>query len=385
MKRKASPPIEVINIKFSPKEEGSLVSHNKESVTSCEYRVSDSRLPRDAYSYTDLHYAAAEGDAHRCQKILKNFPDAVTYDTYHGYLPLDLAAKNGRLEVCEVLKANMTTEKIYAIRPYGYTTLELIAKKDDITDCHWKIFKALIDDVPKNMHSIAINTKLLHIAILKGHPELCEIILEKNPNSLSDVDAHGYNAFHFAAQTGFEKVIKKLVDNACVKDVKNALLTEKELNNSQNNDARKYLDHSSTEITLKVISQKAIEYIAGREYKTEHLKSFEENFYFHLKWLKLYHIMYDKGSHKDPLIDNRQIYQELLSSAKHYYVENFFKIIGICKKIARDHLFAVLNDNFTKNTITMIVEQSLSDSCKDILHSEDVLPTTCIGEDSSLN
>ncbi len=384
MKRKASPMVEEINIKFSRIEESNSISYTKESTNDYEYFANDSRLPRDAYCYSELHYAAVRGDAVECQRLIEVYPEAITDATYHGYLPVDLAAKNGNFEACVLLVANMTIKDIYAVRPYGHTTLSLIAKKDVVTAHHLKVFKALIDNVPENMHTLVNNTELLHIAILKGHVELCEIALKKNPNSLSDVGVHGYNAFYLAAQAGFKEIIEKLIDNACVKDVKNALLAEKELNNSQNDNTHTYLDHSGTNIILKLVGRKAIEYIAGRKYEAEYRKSFDANFHYHLKWLKLYHAIHNQDSHKDHLINNWQTYLELLNSVKNYYVENFFKIKGVCKTITKDHLFAVLNDGFVKSTITILVEQSFLDPCKVTSSLEDVLPTNCIGEDSDL-
>ena len=384
MKRKASPSLGKENIKVSRKDENNSDLCLKESTGAIEYCTNYSKLPRDTYYYTELHYAAVKGDATECQKLIEVCPEAVTDATYHGYLPIDLAAKNGHFEACKVLKANMGLQQVYATRLHGHTILEFLAKKDDIFDCHLKIFERLIDDVPKNIHGLANNTKLLGIAILKGHPRLCEMILKKNSNSLNDKGVHGINAFRLATQAGFEEVIGKLIDNACLKDVENALLAEKKLTNHQNYATHKYLDHANATIISKVVSEMALEYITDKTDEINFIKSCNTNFYHHFKWLKLYQIMYHKDLCKDRLIDCWQTYQDLLRNAKNYYIENFFKLKGICKALAQDHLFAVLNDNFTKNTITMVVEQSFSDSGIFTFSSEEELAVTFIGENCRL-
>ena len=89
----------------------------------------------------------------------------------------------------------MKSEDINAERPCGQTTLKLIALQDKISDEQIKIFKLLIDDAPKDIVS---NTILLPTAALKGHGSLCQVILDKYLEAITDVDKCEHDALHIA-------------------------------------------------------------------------------------------------------------------------------------------------------------------------------------------
>ncbi|KAK3090360.1 hypothetical protein FSP39_011188 [Pinctada imbricata] len=72
-----------------------------------------------------IHEAAERGDMARIQELLDNFPDMLENTDEHGYTPLHLASKNGKVEVVKWLTVqNVSLNKE---SPTGYTAIHLAA------------------------------------------------------------------------------------------------------------------------------------------------------------------------------------------------------------------------------------------------------------------
>ncbi|KAK2558333.1 Ankyrin-1 [Acropora cervicornis] len=121
---------------------------------------------------TPLHIAADKGHADFVRILVTRYNAIVDPLTADKKTPLHLASESGRQDVCKAL-------------------LDLRADAS-VADCK--------DMIPA------------HYAALKDHDEIVELFFTVKPDTMTQVNAGGYNALQIASQTGSIKVVRRLVE-----------------------------------------------------------------------------------------------------------------------------------------------------------------------------
>ena len=116
-----------------------------------------------------MHEAASEGRLNTIYSALEE----------DGALPIDIAAKNGHLEICQYLITN-TVHKNPRNNIDGTTALHVAARFNQLEACNL-IMKSVVDKNPENLNG----QTPLHLAANAGHLEICKLLIDsvvdKNP------------------------------------------------------------------------------------------------------------------------------------------------------------------------------------------------------------
>lgn len=251
--------------------------------------------------YTRLHFTVETSSANLLRKLLENDPQAINDISFPKAVLLELAALSGDFEICEILMSYMSVEEIYCIRTGRFTTLSLIAAKDCITQEDLKIFRTLIEKIPENMLSIISRTELLHKVALRGHMEMCDIIIQKKPDTIRDVDDYGCAAIHIASYKGHLELVKWFIGKMRAEDVYNFLLTEGELHEQAKLGVQGSNPANNNATILKAVSCMIYNHI--RKHTNIPFPSREDDgFNSHLKLTKLYKRILIEDSFKTYLV-----------------------------------------------------------------------------------
>ena len=155
--------------------------------------------------WSPLHEAASKGR-------LNSFFSALEED---GALPIDIAAKNGHLEICEFLIMN-TVDKNPRNNMDGTTALHVAARFNQLEACKL-IMKSVVDKNPENFH----RQTPLHLAAKAGHLEICRLLLDSVDDKNPDPDALvlgvnpmlRFTPLGEAVSSGHLEVVKLIMNN----------------------------------------------------------------------------------------------------------------------------------------------------------------------------
>ena len=150
-----------------------------------------------------FHFAAKNGFLEICEMIMENMDEKNPKDDW-GVTPLHEAAEYGKVEVCKLIVENVQCDKEICKRyqcdknpknDFNFTPLHMAAMNG-----HLQVCKLIIENVcenpkprsdrgdPKNPKS-RDGTTPLHNAALRGHLQVCQFIVEsvqnKNPKDRS--------------------------------------------------------------------------------------------------------------------------------------------------------------------------------------------------------
>jgi ankyrin repeat protein len=156
--------------------------------------------------------AAAMGDLERLKAVLKNNPDLVSSkDHESGRTPLHWAARNGQIDVAELLLSNKA---------------DVNAKdKEDITPLHLAGYKAMVELLLANKAQVnarsATDMTPLHVAARAGKKDAVELLLA-NKADINAKDNNGDTPLHMVADEGLEDMVELLLANKADVNARNA-------------------------------------------------------------------------------------------------------------------------------------------------------------------
>ena len=158
--------------------------------------------PQWNLGWTPLHEAASGGR-------LNSIYSALEHD---GALPIDVAAKNGHLKICEFLITNFV-DKNPSHNVDGTTALHVAARFNQLDACKL-ILQNVADKNPRN-HS---GQTPLHFAAKAGNFEVCRLLIDsvvdKNPeNSLNYWTGLRWTPLGEAVSSGHLQVVKLIMSN----------------------------------------------------------------------------------------------------------------------------------------------------------------------------
>ncbi|XP_074636507.1 uncharacterized protein LOC141894679 isoform X3 [Acropora palmata] len=159
----------------------------------------------DEVGGTALHYAASKGHVDVARELL-NHKAYVNGKTKIGQTPLHIAADKGHADFVRILvtRYNAIVDPLTADKK---TPLHLASESGRQDVC-----KALLD--LRADASVADCKDMIpaHYAALKDHDEIVELFFTVKPDTMTQVNAEGYNALQIASQTGSIKVVRRLVE-----------------------------------------------------------------------------------------------------------------------------------------------------------------------------
>ena len=152
-----------------------------------------------------LHCSALSGN----YELVTYFADMgtdINIKTNDGYNCLHIAALEGHLNLCKVLIAKRKFD-VNVVCKNGWTALHCSVKSGNyelVTYC-----ANMGTDIYSKTN---YGTNCLHIAALKGHLNLCKLLIHKHKFDLHMTDNNGWAALHFSAQSGTYELIAYLTD-----------------------------------------------------------------------------------------------------------------------------------------------------------------------------
>ncbi|XP_068748124.1 serine/threonine-protein phosphatase 6 regulatory ankyrin repeat subunit B-like isoform X2 [Montipora capricornis] len=181
----------------------------------------------DEVGGTALHYAASTGHVEVARELLnhkayvngKTKPNVRNFagktrrdkeddddDMLIGQTPLHIAADKGHADFVRVLVTQYKA-MVDPLRADKKTPLHLASESGRRDVC--KVLLDLRADA-----SVADNKNMIpaHYAALKDHDDIVELFYSVKPDTMTQVNAEGLNAFQIASQTGSIKVVRQLVE-----------------------------------------------------------------------------------------------------------------------------------------------------------------------------
>ncbi len=210
----------------------------------------------DENGLTPLHLAVAGGYTDLVEMLLGKCPDLCESFDKSGRSPFHLAVIEKKVEICEKFVEIISMDNVLlATQNEGYTALHLAVLCNCIP-----IIALLLNDCPLLVGSVDKQGRTaLHLAVVKGFREACELILkvddkmspffhtywekdtalhlavkgdqtqervatitlllEKCPILVQKVDAHGQTALHWAASKNLPEVCERLVEKMTPEEV----------------------------------------------------------------------------------------------------------------------------------------------------------------------
>jgi len=202
----------------------------------------------------------------------------------------------------------MKYQAIYAERPCGNTTLELILMEAVINEKHFKIFETLINDLPEIAEFGIINfSSLLYLAASRGCKQIYEIILEKKPEIIGEENYFYINSVHVAATNGHSEIVELFIGCVSRKDIISTLYSERRYDGSLNANV------SCSPFILKCMNNMISKYTILQLPATIQIIDInQDNVKGLFKLLKFYQNLSTKHSFKDYLGAIHEIHQPLI-------------------------------------------------------------------------
>ena len=186
-----------------------------------------------------LHIAAHSGHLRICKILVEKYHLDIDVADNCGWTALHHSAKNGSLELFTFfvdigtdinLKTNDGRNCLHIAALFGHLRLcKTLVDKHNFDVCTtdnegWAALHHSVEngsyelvtyfaEIETNINLRTNNGKnCLHIAVLKGHLNLCKIILHKYNFDLKTADDCGWSALHYSAKNGSYELLKYFVD-----------------------------------------------------------------------------------------------------------------------------------------------------------------------------
>ena len=175
-------------------------------------------LPSDDRREEEFRDACEEGLLDEVERILQgpqdpndpHLPFNYFGENFDGdYMPLDLAAAEGHLEVVRLLLES-GADKDYTSRG-GITALHSAAANGRL-----EVVRLLLDS-GSDKEKLAYGLTALHSAAMNGHSEVVRLLLESGADKHT-ISHGGTTALHFAVENGHLEVVRLLLDSGADKE-----------------------------------------------------------------------------------------------------------------------------------------------------------------------
>ena len=157
--------------------------------------------PRCKFGWTPLHEAAGGG--------YLNWDLIFNVLEYNEMLPIDITAKDGHMEICKFLIANIADKNPVSMN--GTSALHVAAWFGQL-EAYKLIMQSVVDKNPQNHYG----QTPLHLAAEAGQVEICRLIIDsvadKNPGYVNG-PFPSWTPLHEAAKSGHLEVCKLIVEN----------------------------------------------------------------------------------------------------------------------------------------------------------------------------
>ena len=145
--------------------------------------------------WTALHYSAQRGNSEVVAYFAEMGTD-ICLKTNDGTNCLQIAALQGHFNLCKMLIDKHLVD-LHMTDNYGWTELHCSAQSGN---CELVAYFA---EMGTDIHlKTADGRNCLHIAALKGHLNLCKMLIDKHKVDVNVADKRGWTAVHFSAQSG---------------------------------------------------------------------------------------------------------------------------------------------------------------------------------------
>ena len=145
--------------------------------------------------WTALHYSAQRGNSEVVAYFAEMGTD-ICLKTNDGTNCLQIAALQGHFNLCKMLIDKHLVD-LHMTDNYGWTELHCSAQSGN---CELVAYFA---EMGTDIHlKTADGRNCLHIAALKGHLNLCKMLIDKHNVDVNVADKRGWTAVHFSAQSG---------------------------------------------------------------------------------------------------------------------------------------------------------------------------------------
>ena len=145
--------------------------------------------------WTALHYSAQRGNSEVVAYFAEMGTD-ICLKTNDGTNCLQIAALQGHFNLCKMLIDKHLVD-LHMTDNYGWTELHCSAQSGN---CELVAYFA---EMGTDVHlKTADGRNCLHIAALKGHLNLCKMLIDKHNVDVNVADKRGWTAVHFSAQSG---------------------------------------------------------------------------------------------------------------------------------------------------------------------------------------
>ena len=176
------------------------------NIAALEILLEDGRLPLDGRTdkgITPLFAAAAEGRFACVAALLRGGANASIVDE-DGWLPIDVASRNGHHEVVALLKEAF--EEAEGRTPSGKFCVAVV--HGDVEAVKLSIRNGV--DVNYPCRSQKGTTPALHLASYYGHTNIARMLISHGANA-NAVDSNGFHALYAAAEGGHPDVVRLLL------------------------------------------------------------------------------------------------------------------------------------------------------------------------------
>ena len=160
----------------------------------------------DNYGWTALHRSVENGS----YELFKYFADMGTdihLKTNDGRNCLHIAALKGNLNICKILIDKHKFDVNMTIYNDRFTALHYAAQSGSSELVTY--FANMGTDIHLKTND---GSNCLHFAALKGHLNLCKVLIDKHKFDLHVTDNGGYTAFHCSAQSGNYELVAYFAD-----------------------------------------------------------------------------------------------------------------------------------------------------------------------------
>jgi ankyrin repeat protein len=209
----------------------------------------------------------------------------------------------------------MSSEAVDAKNNDGDTALHLAVSKGHKEVCELLIPKMSLEAIDTADED---GCTALHKAIYRDHKEVCGLLISKmSPEAFDAKNNDDYTALHLAASKGHKEICKVLTKNMYTKKIMVLL------NQSSNG---LLIQKAVSEIVADFINDK----FSSSEINPIDFSSYQ------IKLLKLYQVV-DRDLLKSYLNE-----EKCINGANNYITKHYFTLIGVCKSVNEDSPISIL-------------------------------------------